>query len=49
MDKKVKWDISLDNKTVIVSGESVDADAISTKIKKWADLKEKTYEYKGEI
>mmetsp|Transcript_35214 Transcript_35214/g.31063 ORF Transcript_35214/g.31063 Transcript_35214/m.31063 type:complete len:91 (-) Transcript_35214:88-360(-) len=47
--KKVEYKINLEEKSVTVEGKEVDADTISTKIKKWADLKDKTYEYKGEI
>ena len=47
--KKIQFDISLENKTVTVSGGNVDVDTVSGKIKKWANLKEKTYEYAGEV
>ena len=43
------WKINLEEKTVVVEGKEVNTDTISTKIKKWADLKDKSYEYKGEL
>ena len=48
-DKQVAYKINLEEKTVVVEGTDVNTDTISTKIKKWADLKEKTYEYKGQV
>jgi len=47
-DKKFEYKINLEDKTVTVTGK-VDGEAIGEKIKKWADLKEKSYEYVGEV
>ena len=48
-DEKFVYEISLENKSVVVEGASVDSDVIGAKLKKWADLKEKTYEFKGQV
>ena len=48
-DKQFTYTVSLDNKTVVVEGASVDSDAIGAKLQKWADLKEKSYEFKGQV
>ncbi len=48
-DKKVQYSVSLDDLTVTVKGDAVDTNKIGTKIKKWADLKNKSYEFKGQI
>lgn len=48
-DKQLKYTVSLPFKMVTVEGKDVDVDAVSGKLKKWADLKEKSYEYKGAL
>ena len=49
-DNKFTWKIDLNDKTVKVQTKSAsNANNVSVKIKKWADLKDKSYQFNGEI